>query len=253
MPLSDNPHESSNLANHSTKARSPFLTLGGVVLSAVVVLLLVALLLPAVRSAREPARRVQCANQLKQIAIGILNYESEHGTLPPAYTVDVEGNRLHSWRTLILPYLEGSQLFESIDLSKPWDDPANAEAREAVVQSYWCPSAFHAEGLTTYLGVFGPDCIFSGPVPRELSEVTDGPETTMLVVDVESDQAVHWMSPHDVSEEVVLTFGPESHTNHPGMIVAVFLDGHVESIRLDSDQIDLSAMLTIAGGEETGD
>ena len=84
------------------------------------------LLIPAVSSAREAARRMQCSNNLKQIALALHNYHSAYGTLPPAYTIDVDGNRLHSWRTLILPYMEQDALYQQIDFSKPWDDPANA-------------------------------------------------------------------------------------------------------------------------------
>jgi hypothetical protein len=67
---------------------------------------LICLLLPAVRSARGPARRAQCGNNLKQIALALLTYETVYHALPPAYTVDADGKPLHSWRTLILPYLE---------------------------------------------------------------------------------------------------------------------------------------------------
>ena len=92
------------------------------------VLITVAMLLPAMRTAGPAARRAQCVNNLKQIALALFNYESAYNALPPAYTVDAEGKPLHSWRTLILPYLEKQSLYDSIDLSKPWNDPANAEA-----------------------------------------------------------------------------------------------------------------------------
>jgi len=118
---------------------------------------------------------------------------------------------------------------------------------------YECPSALHEEGLTTYLGVFGPNCVFSGSVPRKMSEITDAMENTIAVVDVDSDQAVHWMSPYDVSEEVVLKYDSKSQTNHPGMLLAAFLDGHVEAISLDIDQDILRGMLTVAGGETIAD
>src|SRR5262245_5872973 len=81
----------------------------------------VALLLPAQRRGREAARRTQCKNNLKLIALALHQYEADYHALPPAYTVDRYGNPLHSWRTLILPYLDQQALYNSIDLSKAWD------------------------------------------------------------------------------------------------------------------------------------
>lgn len=72
-----------------------------VVLSIVAVL--IALLLPATRSARPAAHRAMCVNNLRQIALALHNYEQVCKCLPPAYTVDASGRPLHSWRTLILP------------------------------------------------------------------------------------------------------------------------------------------------------
>jgi type II secretory pathway pseudopilin PulG len=217
----------------------------------VILVLLVALMLPAVRSAREPARRNACKNNLKQIALALRLYEEVNGTLPPAYTVDADGNRLHSWRTLILPYMEQAQLFESIDLTKPWDDPANAKARDEVVDVYTCPSATHEEALTTYLGVFGPACVFSGSLPRKLSEVTDDISATIMVIEVKADPAVHWMSPQDINEDEVLEAFAESRTNHPSVIQAAFVDGSAHALTVSLDEDIVRAMLTISGGEAT--
>src|SRR5438552_2302923 len=69
-----------------------------------IIALLLALLLPATRSAGPAARRAQCVNNLKQIALALYEYEQVHKSLPPAYTVDPKGRPLHSWRSLILPY-----------------------------------------------------------------------------------------------------------------------------------------------------
>ena len=106
---------------------------------------------------------------------------------------------------------------------------------------------------TTYLAVVGPNCAFSGSVPRTLAEVTDGTGTTMVVIDAPYSRAVHWMSPHDVSDEEVLAFGPESKFNHPGDFHAAFLDGHVKAIPQDIDRETLRGLLTIAGGEAVED
>jgi competence protein ComGC len=82
--------------------------------------LLLAFFLPAAGSARRNfARRAQCTNNLKQIMLALHNYEQAHGALPPAFTVDANGKPLHSWRTLILPFLGHSSLYATIDLGKP--------------------------------------------------------------------------------------------------------------------------------------
>ncbi|MEZ6081865.1 MAG: DUF1559 domain-containing protein [Pirellulaceae bacterium] len=104
----------------------------------VIVVLLIGLLLPATRAARPAAYRMQCSNNLKQIALALRNYETSYHAFPPAATFDSSGNPLHSWRTLILPFLEQNALYDSIDLSKPWDDPANAKAYASSVPVYHC-------------------------------------------------------------------------------------------------------------------
>jgi hypothetical protein len=101
--MSGNVNETFDAASHLPKTGSPLFTVGGVVLGIVAVMLVIAILLPARRTAREAARRNDCLAHIRDIAIAIQNYHDEFGHLPPAYTVDADSNRLHSWRTLILP------------------------------------------------------------------------------------------------------------------------------------------------------
>ncbi len=70
-----------------------------------IIAVLIALLLPAVQAAREAARRAQCVNNLKQIALGCLNYESANGTLPPGE----KGCCWGTWGVFVLPYIEQVQ------------------------------------------------------------------------------------------------------------------------------------------------
>src|SRR5262245_61477503 len=141
--MSENPDSSLDPVSHISHAPQQagpvtLLTVLGVAgIGAVVV----ALMLPAVRRSREPARRTQCKNYLKQIGLALHNYLEDYHALPPAFTVDAYGQPLHSWRTLILPYLDQRLLYETIDLSKPWNDPANAEAFNTALEIYRCPSA----------------------------------------------------------------------------------------------------------------
>ncbi|MBT5019775.1 MAG: DUF1559 domain-containing protein, partial [Planctomicrobium sp.] len=145
-----------------------------------IIAILVALMLPGTRGGAR-ARRSQCKNNLKQLGLALHNYHDTYGSFPPAYTVDEAGNRLHSWRTLILPYVDQAPLYETIDLSKPWDDPVNAQAFEASLYAYQCPSATIEPGQTTYMAIVGDQHAFSETTGREISEIKDGTSNTVMV------------------------------------------------------------------------
>lgn len=75
---------------------------------------LVALLLPAVQAAREAARRMRCSNNLKQLSLGLLNYEDVHKTLPPA---GINTNQM-SWLVMLLPYIEQKNLYDQFNFTQ---------------------------------------------------------------------------------------------------------------------------------------
>jgi prepilin-type N-terminal cleavage/methylation domain-containing protein/prepilin-type processing-associated H-X9-DG protein len=115
--------------------------------------ILIALLLPAVQVAREAARRMQCANNLKQIGLGLHNYLSTAGLFPPGeqfQPVSASGDYGPSWALSILPHIELLQLFDMIDprfptFSSPLKGPAtHQQALCTPVASYRCPTSAHA-------------------------------------------------------------------------------------------------------------
>lgn len=232
-------------ARGSTGRRAFTLVEALVVLAILVVL--IALLLPATRSSRGAARRAQCMNNLKQIALGLSNYEKIHGALPPASTLDAQGRPLQGWRTLILPHFEQESLYRTIDLAKPWDDAANARARETRLSGFACPASAAPGTSTTYLATLEPGgCLMSGE-PRRIADVTDGAATTLLVIEAGDERAVPWMAPRDADESVVLGF-PSAKLHHSGMNAA-FVDGRVSFLRADISPQILRALTTTAGGE----
>jgi type II secretory pathway pseudopilin PulG len=213
--------------------------------------ILVALLLPAVRVAREPARRSQCSNNLKQIGLALHMYRDEHGSLPPAYTVDADGKPLHSWRTLILPYLEHQTLYDKIDLSKPWDDPVNKAAFEAqIVPAYHCPSLDIPRQLTTYLAVVAPGGCFRPTETRAFEEITDDRGLTLMVVEVDAEHAVPWMSPSDANEELILSLGEAARPPHSSGGQAACVDGSVRSLPLSLKAETRRALISIDGADD---
>lgn len=95
------------------------LTLIEVLVVLAILACLAALTMPAIRQSREPTRRSHCKNNLKQIGLALHNYLDAYGSFPPPFTLDANGNRLHSWRTLILPFIDQAPLYNQIDLTKP--------------------------------------------------------------------------------------------------------------------------------------
>ncbi len=210
---------------------------------------LIALLLPAVRTAGTAAHRNTCQNNLKQIALGLLIYAEKHGALPPAYTTDKDGKPLHSWRTLILPFIEEEPLYKSIDLTKPWDDPVNAEAFKTAVSVYHCPANPDRDNRTTYLAVVTPDSCFRATQPRNLAEITDKPSQTLMVIEVDLDHAVPWMKPVDADEQLVMNIDEKSNRAHPGGTTAVFVDGHVAFLTANLSPDQRRAIISAAGND----
>ncbi len=132
------------------------LTLIELIVLLAIIGILIALLLPAVQAAREAARRTQCSNHLKQLALGLLNYEAVHRSYPATAvvkgqtaTAPVPGSPRKdgvgagfSWLVAVLPFLEQQPLYEMIDFKGAPYDGARDHKMAASVQiaTYRCPS-----------------------------------------------------------------------------------------------------------------
>ncbi|MCA9126017.1 MAG: DUF1559 domain-containing protein, partial [Planctomycetales bacterium] len=110
--------------------------------------ILVGLLLPAVQYAREAARRASCQNNLKQISLALLNYESAHKRLPPGYLhkfgaagATYDANHMgFAWGSMILPQLEQTNVYQEFNFSLPAFDNINLVARERHLSVFLCPT-----------------------------------------------------------------------------------------------------------------
>jgi prepilin-type N-terminal cleavage/methylation domain-containing protein len=129
------------------RSRSAF-TLVELLVVIAIIGILVALLLPAVQSAREAARRMQCQNNLKQLGLALHNYHDTMSAFPPSSvwadtgTISTNNNDKlgPSWVVLILPYIEQQNLYNSFKLSSPIPHTDNAGPRSVRLTALLCPS-----------------------------------------------------------------------------------------------------------------
>lgn len=136
---------------HPAKSRGGF-TLVELLVVIAIIGILVALLLPAVQSAREAARRMQCQNHLKQLGLALHNYHDTLGSFPPssnwAAIAEVNtknnANLRANWVISILPYIEQQALYNSFDLNQPIPHANNAVARSTPLSFMVCPSDSYA-------------------------------------------------------------------------------------------------------------
>jgi prepilin-type N-terminal cleavage/methylation domain-containing protein/prepilin-type processing-associated H-X9-DG protein len=155
------------------RSRSRGFTLVELLVVIAIIGVLVALLLPAVQAAREAARRTQCSNNLKQLALGLLNYEDSYKSFPNSFLLAHDWNG-QVWGTRILPFIEQQPLYDQYDSRVPafnespmlGFDPAatarNLEVIRTVLPVYICPSAPGGQSRI-YNGVLPTGAMLSSP------------------------------------------------------------------------------------------
>ena len=107
--------------------------------------ILIGMLLPAVQQVREAARRISCANQMRQISLAALNFESAHGMLPPGMQqVNIQQASIPElgwgWRSLILTFMEQGNLADSFDMRIKMNESVNAPLLTTILPPFVCPS-----------------------------------------------------------------------------------------------------------------
>ena len=174
-----------------------------------IIAVLIGLLLPAVQKVREAANRMQCANNLKQIGLGLQNCHSSWNRFPPGYIdlqkVAADPNDLGhgwGWATQLLPYMEQENTFKQINQGKPILDASNQTTIQTVIKSYLCPSDNHNNpfipsgisqpvGPSNYVALFGTgeisddpgrgDGVFYRNSMTRISDILDGTSNTICV------------------------------------------------------------------------
>ena len=276
------------MSKHRGRAGAKGFSLIELLVVVTIIGVLIALLLPAVQSAREAARRASCLNNLRQIGIGLQNYHSACGLFPPGGiepTFKISNGRQYAWSAIMLPQIEQQSLWAMIDFTKPSYAAVNAAAAAAVIPTFLCPSTPRSSllvqgcGPTDYGGLYGENI---PPHPTDgtwvaengmmiydrafsIRDVTDGTSNTLIVAEnslfpVWTDG--QWINGLNIfDQKYAINYIPsdprlledEIRSAHPGGANAALCDGSARFLGETMDMKTLKAILTRAGGEVLGE
>jgi hypothetical protein len=167
----------------------------------------------AIDLAKLSAAKVKSSNNMKMILLALLSYEAANGCFPPAVVLGPDGRPWHSWRVLVLPYLEGgSDVYEAYDFSLPWNAEANLAVARRHIPAYRNPFDNTDSGAAGYAVILSDDGVFppAGATMRDASdrgfrargtklrEIGDGTSSTACLVPIDAAAGKPWTEPKDV-------------------------------------------------------
>ncbi len=146
-------------------------------------------------------QRTSSMRNLENIAEALNAYAADHGSYPPPIMYGPGKRKMHSWRVLILPYLNEQALFDQFNLKKPWDDPQNIQLAYQMPAVYAHPNAASNGWYTAagYYLIVGQGTLFPKAGPLSPDQVTDDPSQTVLVIEGAPNTTLgSWTEPVDL-------------------------------------------------------
>jgi hypothetical protein len=215
---------------------------------------LLKMLFDAVQAARRAAISSQSQSPLNQLLLALHNYHDAHAQFPPAYFADENGKPMHSWRVMLLPYVEEGALYKAYNFSEPWNGPNNSKLANKIPSVYRSPSESESNTFANIVALVGPGTAFPGSSSTKLSEFADGQENTILLTEITRSD-IPWLEPRDLRVEE-MSFRVNDKTKPSISAVywrrpyVVFADSiHAYGVSNDISPDALKAIMTIAGHE----
>jgi len=232
------------------------MAIAGMVLSGIGLLtafpLLIALLLPAVQKVREAAARKTSSNNLKQLSLAQMNYESANGQYSTAFHYQGQAggepskptDRL-SWRVAMLPFIEQQNVYNRFRLDEPWNSPNNQPLSTYSIKTFIHPADAPPEPTTRYRVFYGGGAGYDLQRRGTSQAIPDGASNTIAIV--EGGDRVTWSQ---FNEYPFSKAGPLPALGLPNSDVfqAAMFDGSIRTFRKSIDPNLLKSAIHAADG-----
>lgn len=240
------------------------------------VIALLPLAVVGLRGSRARADKAECRSKLREIALTIDNYRDFYGSLPPPSVADADGKPLHSWRVLLIPFLEKNWFMDEYVFEEPWDGPHNRRLHREffIVEDsrriditkihnwYTCPAAPPSQGkfCTNYVMVVDPNVglasstsLGTGYLSKQGWRETKRAGAELMIVEIH-DSDIHWMEPRDLSvTEMSFMINdsrkPSISSLHVGGAFVILKDGTIEFLDEETTESRIREMVTRSVGK----
>jgi hypothetical protein len=183
------------------------------------------------------------------IGMALHNYHDAYRSFPPLAVYDAQGRPLLSWRVLILPFLQETELFNQFRLDEPWDSQHNRPLADRMPALFRCPSDKSPKpNASSYVAVSGEGTMFPHRRVVNIRDVKDGTSMTAVVGEIRH-SAVLWTKPDDaLLDDRFVAPGPfgSAHEHRWQFLMG---DGTARFVRATTDPKVIHGLMTIAGGE----
>ena len=163
---------------------------------------------------------------------------------------------MHSWRVLLLPFVESPDLYEQYDLEQPWDSPHNKKLISKRPSIYAFHKGASDDGSTNYLAVVGPETTWPGATSTAREDNKDGLSDTIFIVENHGSN-IPWTAPQDLElSKMNLSVADNAKDGVSSVYtpaVVLFGDGMSRTFSAEIEPAALRAMFTIDGGEVVQD
>jgi len=210
--------------------------------------------LAAIEKVRNAADRMLSGSNMRQCLIAMHNYHDAFNKLPEAMTMK-NNKPMHSWRVLLLPYLEHDNIYKQVNFSEPWDSEANKKLFESIPMPkiYEHPGKKDGKSKMTYYKVFysksgvTPQAGFVLGQPMSLAKMVDGTSNTIAMI--EAGPPVLWYKPEDIEFDPKAQLPKLTSPWKNDQVSIGFFDGSVRTVWLGTDEDTWKGLITSNGAE----